>query len=336
MQHAIADSDSPVNNSKQIVVSTVVPSEMGYVHGIRIIQTEIPGRLARVELSVESEGQALVVTTANALGIGIKIGCIMTEFISTSTAIIRITVDGEHWEPFEPLTHDSSVYLRLSETGWEFGRAEKSLTLNAEDEAYGGRLLCPISLFLSAPRRILAVIPSSESTTKARSEAYKSVAERWAYAVLLYTTINVYVIEAEKFEPKDLLPHDYVVFLGGPFENPAVSKSAISFIGHHASEGPGEMHEFSIYDRPFSEGGTALLYSIPHPLRPTQDKAMVMTGIDLLGIERAGRLLPVRTGVALPEWIVVGNDADWFGAGGILGAGWYDYEWKWSPEMSYL
>ena len=39
------------------------------------------------------------------------------------------------------------------------------------------------------------------------------------------------------------------------------------------------------------------------------------------GLERALRLFPIRTGVAVPDWIVVGGKMDNFGAGGVKGAG---------------
>lgn len=39
------------------------------------------------------------------------------------------------------------------------------------------------------------------------------------------------------------------------------------------------------------------------------------------GIERAARLFPIRTGVAIPDWLVVGSEIDQVGAGGLQGAG---------------
>ena len=42
---------------------------------------------------------------------------------------------------------------------------------------------------------------------------------------------------------------------------------------------------------------------------------------DNSGIERAARLFPIRTGVAVPDWLLVGTEADDVGAGGVMGAG---------------
>jgi len=39
------------------------------------------------------------------------------------------------------------------------------------------------------------------------------------------------------------------------------------------------------------------------------------------GVERVTRLFPMRTGVTVPDWLVVSADADDVGAGGITGAG---------------
>jgi len=39
------------------------------------------------------------------------------------------------------------------------------------------------------------------------------------------------------------------------------------------------------------------------------------------GMERLARLFPIRTGVSLPDWLVVTENTDIFGAAGLRGAG---------------
>ena len=39
------------------------------------------------------------------------------------------------------------------------------------------------------------------------------------------------------------------------------------------------------------------------------------------GLERAIRLFPIRTGVPVPDWILIGRDADTLGAAGVQAAG---------------
>lgn len=42
---------------------------------------------------------------------------------------------------------------------------------------------------------------------------------------------------------------------------------------------------------------------------------------DSYGLERAARLFPIRTGITVPDWLVVGESADSIGAAGVIGAG---------------
>ena len=42
---------------------------------------------------------------------------------------------------------------------------------------------------------------------------------------------------------------------------------------------------------------------------------------DRSGLERAARLFPTRTGLALADWMVIGKQADEVGASGIQRAG---------------
>lgn len=40
-----------------------------------------------------------------------------------------------------------------------------------------------------------------------------------------------------------------------------------------------------------------------------------------VALERAGRLFPIRTGVAVPDWVVIGHRTEEVGAAGLEGAG---------------
>lgn len=57
-----------------------------------------------------------------------------------------------------------------------------------------------------------------------------------------------------------------------------------------------------------------------HPTLPG-GRMILMQSTDSTGLERAARLFPIRTGVAVPDWVIVGPKADQIGASGIIGAG---------------
>ncbi|KIY43698.1 hypothetical protein FISHEDRAFT_62739 [Fistulina hepatica ATCC 64428] len=66
--------------------------------------------------------------------------------------------------------------------------------------------------------------------------------------------------------------------------------------------------------------GLGALFLHPHPTNANGLLAFVV-GLDAEGLERAARLFPIRTGVTVPDWIVIGRKADAMGSGGVLGAG---------------
>ncbi|KAJ3865929.1 hypothetical protein EV359DRAFT_72120 [Lentinula novae-zelandiae] len=51
-------------------------------------------------------------------------------------------------------------------------------------------------------------------------------------------------------------------------------------------------------------------------------------------IDRAARLFPIRTGVPVPDWIIIGGD-DGRGEGNVIAAGLWDSEWNWNKAMSW-
>ncbi|CAG8824433.1 36435_t:CDS:1, partial [Racocetra persica] len=49
--------------------------------------------------------------------------------------------------------------------------------------------------------------------------------------------------------------------------------------------------------------------------------ALILAGTDHKGLDQVTKLFPKRTGVPIPDWIIVGPESAWKGAGGLLGAG---------------
>lgn len=58
----------------------------------------------------------------------------------------------------------------------------------------------------------------------------------------------------------------------------------------------------------------------PHPTN-SDGIALFLRADDDAGMERVVRLFPIRTGITVPDWIVVGPKADIVGAAGVTAAG---------------
>lgn len=94
---------------------------------------------------------------------------------------------------------------------------------------------------------------------------------------------------------------------------------------------------------------TASLFLHPHPVSGSS-LALLIYADDEHGLERLLRLFPMRTGISVPDWVVIGPDADYVGAGAVEGAGYvlshvsfgggltshsvWGNEWSWNDGMS--
>jgi hypothetical protein len=63
-----------------------------------------------------------------------------------------------------------------------------------------------------------------------------------------------------------------------------------------------------------------IMFLHPHPTR-SEGTMLFMFGSDASGLEQAARLFPIRTGVTVPDWLLVSKYSDRVGAGGTMGAG---------------
>ena len=63
-----------------------------------------------------------------------------------------------------------------------------------------------------------------------------------------------------------------------------------------------------------------LIFTHPHPSDP-RGLMLFMDGTDDAALERVLRLIAPRTGIAVPDWIIIGDEADSKGIGGVIGAG---------------
>jgi hypothetical protein len=96
--------------------------------------------------------------------------------------------------------------------------------------------------------------------------------------------------------------------------------SPVSFTGDHlvVTDASGNEHRYravpglgAIFLQPLS--GDRLLLSI--------------WGVDEEGLRLAARLVPLRTGVGAPEFVVVGREMGWMGVAGTKAMGMFDSKW---------
>ena len=146
---------------------------------------------------------------------------------------------------------------------------------------------------------------------------YLSAALRLAHDLDLYHKLDSEIIEAQTAVERELtgtLGSGNLVVLGG---------TTNAFTRHLLALGRTAMQ---LQKETLLLGGNAFnselttLFLHPHPTNPT-GLALVLFADNKRSIERALRLFPIRTGVTVPDWIAVGEEADKVGAAGVKAAG---------------
>jgi hypothetical protein len=104
-------------------------------------------------------------------------------------------------------------------------------------------------------------------------------------------------------------------------EGPVRIVDSVVHVLHRKFNRPGQGIALSCSYISAEQGGfTGIMFTYPHPSRK-ETLILIMLYCDFPGLERVARLFPFRTGVAAPDWVVIGERSDMFGAAGVDAAG---------------
>ncbi|KAJ3377818.1 hypothetical protein HDU84_008182 [Entophlyctis sp. JEL0112] len=292
-------------------ISTLNPASTGSKGGIKILQLEVPFRLARIRVHIY--GTRWVLNTSNVRRFG---------FLKDERAkITSWEVDGMVFN--EPPKIGPS-YLRIEgETEW---KPVPDLLWISEERywsTYG-----PASQILNHP--FLIVVPSNPTTISL--ETYHRNARLIATSWYLYGRGGTQIMR--DIDVRDGVAAKYhLIVLGGPQDNLFTrrrekeggndgSKKLVRFL---------ESGGYQIDSRKYEAKGTGMIFLAPSPTRTLM--GMYITGIDEIGFKRAVWTIPFRTGLMVPDYLVVGDEygdpaTGWtagegnpYGGGGTKGSG---------------
>ncbi|TFK46034.1 hypothetical protein OE88DRAFT_1729383 [Heliocybe sulcata] len=305
LDRAISAIPSPKLNSYALTVA--IPAESGSYHGWRIESLLSPGRLAR--LAVTEHETSIEVRTTN-------VGIFTIDRHRLHAR--RLVVDGMSL----PLPADKGGNVRIAVN------KSPQRSIVASDSARSsiqpsGRM----SIALSSRGPFLLVIPDATSGRPL------SVATRLAHALNLYHKLDAEIITDDEMmdrAERDTIDAVNLVVIGD------VSMDFIKwYMGRRDTPFAIENGSLRLQGRPFIQGSRGAIFLQPNPSHPNSNVVFLLANDDE-GLERAARLFPIRTGVTVPDWLVIGTLADSRGAAGLHGAGLWDQHWKWNEGMSWL
>ncbi|PIL23730.1 hypothetical protein GSI_13480 [Ganoderma sinense ZZ0214-1] len=297
---------------RTFTLTVAVPSDSGSLHGWSIYRLGIPGRLGRLTVNINPDG--ISVETSNIGAFSYR-----PESLPKDVKNAPFLVDGQRIELDEATWDQPNFSLALVQ---EKGVWTPHALFDVATTSLTGR----ISNLLSSTSPITIVVPNRLPSPES------SAALRIAHNLNVYHKLDVGIIDADEADRAvrdgSLASGNLVVLSYGKlrgFAASLLSKSATPF----GVDGT----TLRLRSRSLTAPSTGVLFLHPHPTNP-EALALVIYGTDVSGLERALRLFPIRTGVTVPDWIVVGSQADARGTGGVQSAGVWGNDWSWNEAMS--
>ncbi|KAL2913539.1 hypothetical protein HK105_206999 [Polyrhizophydium stewartii] len=308
-------------------IQTLNPASTGSKGGIRILQLEVPFRLATIR--VHRYGNVWVLNTTNVRRFGFTKD-------ERQVGITSWSIDGTDFA--SPPSAAGPSYLKVG-TRWELASDLLWISRERHPSTYG-----PASLIFTHPFRI--VIPSSPSSNRT---LYRQLAQHIATSWYLFGLGGTQIVRdvdvldgvAAKFN---------LIVLGGPRDNLYTrrreTEGASGLVTFLPSGG------FRIHDRAYEQRGAGIVFLAPSPTRTRM--GLFVAGTDADGLRRAVWAIPFRTGVEVPDYMVVGDEfgdasTGWTagdgspfggggtkGVGGVFAAGYWNNTWDFDYRCGYL
>ncbi|KAI9202381.1 uncharacterized protein BJ171DRAFT_514823 [Polychytrium aggregatum] len=311
-------------------IQTLNPASTGSKGGIRILQLEVPFRLGIIR--VHRHG---------------------TQWIFNTTNVRRFMfVEDIRDEQLQSWSIDGTDFAHPPQFGRSYLRTEGSetwvlsedliwLSVERHPSTYG-----PIHQILNHPFRI--VIPSNPPPEEA--DIFRKAAQHLAASWYLFGRGTTQIVrDTEVLD--GLAARFNLIVLGGPSVNLYAKRREDeikqSNLVHFLPSGG-----FQIANKKYELPGTGILFLAPSPTRARM--GVFIAGTDEIGFHRALWSLPFRTGLTVPDYLVVGDEygdpstgwtagsgnayggAGTKGTGGVFAAGYWNNMWEYDPRCGYL
>ncbi|CAG8556557.1 9213_t:CDS:10, partial [Ambispora gerdemannii] len=297
------------SQKKEFTLTLINPAGCGTKGGVQIEQLETPYRLAKFTMILNNDNDTDASDSSKL-------------FDFKTTNISRFTIDKVNKQGKVQL--QKVLYSKNENGTWEITNNDETWKkTQRHSDNYG-----PAIQILESPGPLLIVIGNQFKDRP--SSVYMRIALEIANSWFLYGRGDSLILadrEYAEIKSSGKVPNGNLVLLGGPDINSATKSlldkrpSAVTF--------DIENKTFTIAKRNFNEKNTGILFL--HPFDQSDGKSylsLIIASTDEIGFENAAKLFPKRTGVPVPDWTVVGPEVKWKGAGGLLGAGFWNNQWK--------
>jgi hypothetical protein len=313
----------PLPNS--FTVSTLSPSDFESKGGIQPLQFFISGRAGYIHVSGAGTASPWTLTTHNIrrfrfLSFPGLVRPSSAFILVDGQQLISQLGEGQHYcKNVDNLKGSSSAWdICWDRTGWM--KVEKSR------ESLG-----PIPRILEGPITIVygTKCPDIDCANLYRQSAL-TIANTLYYQGRYTPSIF------PDFQMIGSVPNSNLIILGDPQSNAYLNwlispqkswKVPVQFLT--------ETRGFQIGERSFTHPSSATAFIAPLP--DTYPRmALVLAGNTNSAMRKAITLVPTKSSWTLPDWVATGPEFGWNGAAGLLGAGYWSFDWKFDPSNSWI
>ncbi|KAK7023879.1 transmembrane protein [Favolaschia claudopus] len=298
--------------SKTFTLTVADPSESGSLHGWKIEGLTVRGRLGRLTVDMRTEHELRVVTSNVDR---------FSMLMDASNGIDSLTIDHALLDLSSPEVRTGGrggvIVLEKDGRRWKFV---------ASSEKTPGHVPTRIQSFLSTNAPFNLVVLDSNNTRDI------SLALRIAHDLNAYHRLDAEIISGHETFQERLASgtKGNILIIGN-----AASPSLASILQHPKTPFRIEHNVLMLKDAVLDEPGLGILFTHPHP-HEVNSQMLFLVATDAAGLERGGRLFPIRTGVTVPSFVITSSRADSIGAAGVLGAGVWGGDWSWNSAISWL
>ncbi|KAF8626190.1 hypothetical protein AX15_005070 [Amanita polypyramis BW_CC] len=296
--------------SRKFMISVASPIECGSVRGWRVEELLVSGRLGRMQVELAGDKIARVITfNIHAFSIDRRRCAVSTVVVDTTDVTL-----GDHD------TASSTIHFERN----KLGKWEVVTRLILSHLQPSGRL----QMILMSTDSITIIIPRKGPSHEL------TIALRLVHDLHLFHRLDAEVLDENEAFVKieeGIFTQGNLIIVGST--NMKLAQHVLSL-----QRTPFSLEDSILtlngHELDFDKSESAVLFLHPQ-IDGSEGLIMFMLSSSEAGFERAIRLFPIRTGIAAPDWLVIGKQADQLSAAGIQAAGLWGRQWSWNQVASW-
>eukprot|EP00742_Colponemidia_sp_Colp-10_P005048 GILJ01005393.1.p1 GENE.GILJ01005393.1~~GILJ01005393.1.p1 ORF type:complete len:925 (+),score=98.11 GILJ01005393.1:392-2776(+) len=313
---------------------TMNPASSGTKGGVKILQLQIPYRLARISVDIKDSVWSVRTENVRRFGIQKWPQRPFPGFITVNGQPVKKWSATTDWPNFhlclhkvEPtsesiLQHGSGdVEWKICE-GFDWQKGERG------PSQYG-----PARQVLEGP---LSIIYGTNGSS-ADVQVYQQLAIGLSSDLYMQGRFGVSVYADEEI-PHEIAATTNVIMIGR-IKHDSISRiegaaSALTSVPVSIQDGGSNGFGCIVLSgMSMCNAGLGIQYLSPWA---NYKLALLISGTDVHGVKRAAKLFPKKSGLEVPDFVITDPSFGAVGAGGILAAGYWSNHWSFEPQASYV